>query len=207
MHVKLRFLNQSRVVRSTDVVIFQKNKIWKTQPNIVPWKVIQNCTANHYHPLEYTDELKVSIGDSWGNFSLPQVVEPNTHYEVVKLPIGRRFQKANQQFRDVRGLTIKNNLHRGAISVNVYRNGRLVAQDPVVIPGQQSFFAFDPILYIGAVSNIQEGIVHHSAVMSSVNTQLSLLGVRSTDIVMRDSDRRQSSLQPFSFSLENVGFG
>ena len=194
-------------MRGTDVVIFQKNKTWQKQPNIVPWKVIKHCSAHQYHPIEYTDELKVSIGDSWGNFSFPQVVEPQTHYEVMKLPIGRQFRKANQQFRDVRGLTIKNNLHRGAISVNVYRNGRLVAQDPVVIPGQQSFFAFEPILYIGAVSDIQEGIVHHSAVMRNVNTQLSLLGVRSADIVMRDSDPRQPSLQPFSFSLENFGFG
>jgi hypothetical protein len=64
---------------------------------------------------------------------------------------------------------------------------------------------FKPTVFVGVASEVEEGEVMDSAIISSVNTELALLGVQSADILMRGGGPGPEST-PFQFSLENVRF-
>jgi hypothetical protein len=78
-----------------------------------------------------------------------------------------------------------------------------VASKTGIAPGQKAVFEFQPKIYIGVVSQVQEGDAMNSAIISQINTQISLFGITSADIVMRGGGPGPSST-PFYFSLENV---
>ena len=70
-------------------------------------------------------------------------------------------------------------------------------------PGQKAVFAFKPTIFIGVVSEVAEGDVMDSAVISDINTEISLLGIASADIVMTGGGTGPDAV-PFAFNLENV---
>jgi len=90
-----------------------------------------------------------------------------------------------------------------AVNANIYRNGRLLAIKTGVLPGQKAAFAFQPTLWIGAVSKMQQGEIIDSAIVSQLNTKISLTGIKSADIVMTGGGPGPSSTA-FNFSLQNV---
>jgi hypothetical protein len=61
-------------------------------------------------------------------------------------------------------------------------------------------------LFIGVVSQVEEGEVMNSAILSDINTELSLLGIQSADIVMTGGGAGPQAT-PFEFTLENVVMG
>jgi hypothetical protein len=60
-----------------------------------------------------------------------------------------------------------------------------------------------PTIWIGVVSQVEEGDVMNSAIISDINTELSLLGIASADIVMSGGGAGPSAT-PFMFTLENI---
>ena len=74
-------------------------------------------------------------------------------------------------------------------------------------PGDSHSFTFPktlgPTIWIGAAPQAAEGRPPPPAIVSSINTQLSLLNVASADIVMTGGGPGANS-QPFTFSLANV---
>jgi hypothetical protein len=64
-------------------------------------------------------------------------------------------------------------------------------------------YQLQPSLFIGVASNVTQGAVVDAAVASALNTELSLKGIRSADIVMTGGGEG-SPAQPFQFRLENV---
>lgn len=55
----------------------------------------------------------------------------------------------------------------------------------------------------GVVSQVEEGAIINSAIMSDVNTEIGLLGIASADIVMRGGGTVPNAGY-FTFSLANV---
>ena len=53
------------------------------------------------------------------------------------------------------------------------------------------------------MSQVEQGQIINAAIISEVNTEISLLGIQSADIVMTGGGPGADS-QPFSFHLENV---
>jgi hypothetical protein len=98
---------------------------------------------------------------------------------------------------------LRNDLQKGAINATIYKDGRNLATKTSVAPGQKAVFEFKPTIWIGAVSQVVEGQVMNSAIMSDVNTELSLLGIASADIVMTGGGPGTNSTA-FTFNLENV---
>ena len=98
---------------------------------------------------------------------------------------------------------VVNHLPDGAISVGVYKVGKLAAIKTSIAPGQKAAFQFTPTIWIGAVSQVDEGSVMNSAVVSSINTELSLIGIASADIVMTGGGAGPAAT-PFEFAFENV---
>jgi hypothetical protein len=100
-------------------------------------------------------------------------------------------------------IEVVNRMTRGAVNVNAFSAGKLIAAKWAVAPAQKAVFRFTPVLWIGAASQVQEGRALSSAVLSSDNTMLPLAGIAAADIVMTGGGGGADA-QPFGFALENV---
>ncbi|GEM_PF-4291769 len=78
---------------------------------------------------------------------------------------------------------------------------------PNCAPGDSHSFTFPkalgPTIWIGAAPQATEGRPPPPAIVSSINTQLSLLNVTSADIIMTGGGPGRSPT-PFQFNLANV---
>ena len=72
-----------------------------------------------------------------------------------------------------------------------------------IAPGQKAVFHFKPTIWIGAISQVAQGEVMNSAIINDVETEISLLGIASADIVMTGGGSGAASTA-FEFNLENV---
>jgi hypothetical protein len=203
--IKLQLINHSNDANNSRIVIFQKN----TKPGYselsVAWKVIYNLGQGDRHPFEFPLELEVDANDAWGNFTPRFPASPGDAYQMVLDSSGDVLKSYRPGSADIRDIDVRNDLLQGSIGANCYRDGRLLATKTNVAPGQKAVFVFKPTVYIGVASQVEEGEIMDSAVISSVNTELALLGVQSADILMRGGGPGPDST-PFQFSLENVRF-
>ncbi|MEW7277901.1 hypothetical protein ABW636_04845 [Aquimarina sp. 2201CG1-2-11] len=201
--IKLNFINESNDLNNSEVVFFQKNVGTNFDELSVAWKVIKNCATGWHHPFEYPMEMKVSASDSWGNeISKPIVANNGQLFHVYE------DQSGNQLSYDSPGTSrkevqLRNDLIKGSIDAKIYKSGKLLAVKTGVSPSQKAVFQFKPTLWVGVVSQIEEGEIMNSAVMSDINTELGLLGLKSADIVMTGGGTGVNATK-FQFSLENV---
>lgn len=201
--IKLNFINRSNDTNNSQIVIFQKNAASSFDEIAIAWTVIQNCGQNEHHPFTYSTEVTVDASDSWGNYS-PQLSAPTgSAFEMIRNASGDALVQSTHPATDPHEIEIRNNLPQGAINGNVYRDGRLCATKTGIAPGQKAVFEFKPTIWIGVVSEVEEGAVMNSAIISDINTEISLLGIASADIVMTGGGPGASST-PFQFSLQNV---
>lgn len=200
--IKLNFINHSNDTNNSQVVIFQKNVATDFDEIAVAWTVIQNCGLNENHPFTYSTDVSVSASDAWGNYS-PQLPAPaGTAVEMIRNASGDALVQSAKPANHTE-IEIRNQLVQGAINGNVYRDGRLCAIKTSIAPGQKAVFEFKPTIWIGVVSEMEEGDIMNSAIISDVNTEISLLGISSADIIMTGGGPGPSST-PFTFTLENV---
>ena len=80
-----------------------------------------------------------------------------------------------------------------------------MAKKTSVAPGQTAVFQFLPVIFMGVVSQVTEGEVMNSAIISSINTKFSLLGIKSADIILTGGGPGKGST-PFEFSMENIKY-
>ncbi len=122
---------------------------------------------------------------------------------MIKDNSGDVLQLSNVQSVSDDQVELRNNLRYGAINANCYRDGKLLASKKGLAPGQKVVFKFKPNLYIEVISQVEEGDVMNSAIISQINSQISLLGIMSADIVMTGGGPDANST-PFNFTLENI---
>jgi hypothetical protein len=200
--IKLRLINNSGDANNSQIVIFQKNVAPDFDELAVAWRVIQNLGRNDYHPFDYPLGMEVCCGDSYGNFTPQMEATPGESYHMV-LDSSGNVLKPNGASTSHKEVEVKNDLRQGAISANIFKDGKLLAAKTSVAPGQKAVFEFKPTIYIGVASQVIEGKIMNSAIISSVNTELSLLGVASADIVMTGGGPGKESAS-FEFKMENV---
>lgn len=201
--IKLNFINHSNDVNNSSVVIFQKNAALEFDEETVAWTVIQNCGQGENHPFSFGMDQTVSSADSYGNFT-PQLTAMNGQsFDVVHNASGDALQHSQRPATSPSEIQVRNQMTRGAISANIYRNGKLLATKTGIAPGQMAVFEFKPTIYIGVVSQLEEGEVMDAAILSEINTEISLLGISSADIVMTGGGPGPSATA-FNFTLENI---
>lgn len=205
MNIHLRFINRSNDCGNSEVVLFQRNVVPDLEELAVAWKVIRFCGRDCQHPFVFSTEIEVSLGDEHGNFSPRVAAHPGDRLLVTPHPTGRGrltpdSAEAGAGSADIQ---VVNRLARGAVNVNAFSAGKLIAAKVAVAPGQKAEFRFTPALWIGVASGIEEGQALNAAVLSSSNTLLQLSGLVSADIVMSGGGGGTGA-QPFSFALENV---
>jgi len=202
MDIKLNFINQSNDANNSEVVIFQKNTATNLGEFAVAWLVIQNCGQGDNHPFVYPMSMAVGASDSFGNYT--------PHLSAL---YGQKFAMTLTKSGDQLSLTgeasspqeveVENRLSTGAIDAMIYKAGSLFAKKTDIAPGQLAAFQFKPTLWIGVVSQVEQGQIINEAIMSSIDTEFSLFGIASADIVMTGGGSGPEA-KPFEFHLENV---
>jgi hypothetical protein len=199
--IKLTFVNQSNDTGNNHVVIFQKNVATNFDELAIAWKVIKNCGRGWSHPFTYTHEFSVGASDSYGNQIMGNFpVNYGDTIGVFDGNSGETIRKMSHSASSMNEIEMINQRLSGSINSLIYRDGKLLAMKTAVSPRDKAVFQFKPTLYIGAVSQIEEGQVMNAAILSDINTEISLLGVQSADILMTGG----SQGTPFQFELANV---
>jgi hypothetical protein len=202
MDVQLRFVNRSENGHGTEVLLFQKNVIPDMGELAIAWKVIRYCGRDCWHPFVYQTDFEVACSDDYGNYSPRLNAENGQRFAVTPTPSGRRLAEAGTS-ASIQEIQVVNGLSRGAINVNLFKNGRLMACKTSVAPEQKAVFQFKPTLWIGVVSQVVQGQALSSAVINSVNTEISLLGIASADIVMTGGGSGPDA-HAYAFTLDKV---
>jgi hypothetical protein len=201
--IKLRLVNQSQDVNNTRYVIFQKNVAENFDELAIAWRVVKNLGIGDYHPFTYPVDFYVSAGDAWGNHMPQQLAANGQMWEVKRERSGDRLVVSPTPADSQTEVEVKNSLPMGAISADIYRDGKLLATKTNVSPEQKAVFQFQPRLFIGAVSQIEEGQVMHSAILQNINTEIDLLGIVKADIVITGGGGGPQA-QPFQFTLSRI---
>lgn len=199
--IKLNLVNASADCNNSSVVIFQKNVVPSVQELAVAWLVVENFGIGWNHPFDYHYGLQASASDSWGNYVPPQDTDNGALWKVGKSCSGDQFAQAGAAAVPTE-VHILNGLEIGAINANIYRSGKLLATKTGVAPGQLAAFRFKPVIYIGVVSQVEQGQVLDSAILTNINTTVNLSGLASADIVMTGGGPGKYST-PFTFTLRN----
>jgi hypothetical protein len=202
MDIQLNFINNSNDLNNSDVVVFQKNVASNFDELAVAWTVIRYCGQGDNHPFTYPLSQTVAASDSWGNYTPQLNAQPGQLFQMVRTPSGDKLTPGGSGTSS-REIQVLNSLPQGSINPCIYKAGRLLATKTSVAPDQKAVFEFKPTIWIGVVSQVEQGQVMNSAILSSINTEISLLGIASADIVMTGGGSGPNA-RPFAFNLENV---
>jgi hypothetical protein len=203
MNIALRFINRSNDCGNSQIVLFQRDVIPEFGELAIAWRVIRYCGRDCIHPFAYSTDVEIALGDDHGNFSPRVPVANGTRLAIGAHPGGRPRLVNSPEGTVQSDIEVVNQLARGAVNVNAFVAGRLIAAKSAVAPGQKAVFRFSPVLWIGVGSQIEEGRALASAVISSTNTPLELSTIASADIVMTGGGAGEKA-RPFQFELENV---
>jgi len=203
--IKLNFVNESNDQNNSEVVIFQKNVATTFDELAVAWKVIKNCGTGWHHEFKFPMKMQLSASDAWGN----ELVSPMTAYNgqlfhVIQDGSGSDLAYL-QPSPSAKEVQLRNDFNQGSINAKIYKDGKLLAVKTGVSPGQKAVFEFKPSVWIGVVSQVEEGEIMNSAIMSDINTEIGLLGIASADIIMSGGGRGPKAT-PFTFRLENISY-
>ncbi len=197
--IRLNFINRSDDTDNSQIVVFAK-----TTTDPIAWTVIRNCGIGWNHPFVFPVATGLGVGDSDGNFSPVTPAADGQAFKVVRTSSGDALQVAGLAGAPSI-IQVENGLLDGPISALVYKAGRLFAR-AMVAPNTHAVFEFRPTLWIGAVSQMEQGAAMDPAVVAQIENEFSLLGIASADIVMTGGGSGPDA-KPFAFALENVAYG
>lgn len=201
MDIQLTFLNQSNVDNS-NVVIYQQNMASRAGNFAVAWQVIANSTPGSSYPFVFSPNLTVAAADSFGNFT-PQIPASNGQLFQLSATNNQNQLAYTGPAVNKASIQVRNGLQIGNISANLYRNGNLLATKTAIAPGQKAVFQFNPTIWIGVMSQVNQGDVMNAAILQSVNTQIALTGITKANIIMTGGGPGRTA-QPIAFNLANV---
>lgn len=202
MDIQLNFINASNDTNNSQVVIFQKNVATDFDELHVAWQVIQYCGQGDNHPFTFPMTMAVGTSDSHGNYSPQMTAQNGQMFSVLLTPSGDRLTQTGLSTSPTE-VQVLNGLQKGAVNASIYKAGKLLATKTAIAPQQKAVFQFKPTIWIGVASEVEEGQVMNSAIISSINTELSLLGIASADIVMTGGGPGAGSTA-FQFNFDNV---
>lgn len=203
MDIHLTFINNSDDVNNSDIVIFQKNVAVNFEEPAVAWKVIKNCGRNWTHPFTYPMDFEVAAQDSWGNVSNLQPGQNGQRWMVVRSTSGDVLSLDSNPASSMNEVEIQNSLTQGSINAQIYKDGKLLATKTGLAPQQKGVFEFKPTIWVGVVSELEEGDVMNSAVLDDINTEISLFGITKANIIMTGGGTGPDA-RPYTFTLEPI---
>jgi len=204
--IALNFINNSNDSNNSQVVIFQKNaapSLVATQEIAVAWQAIPLNAPQKSHSFKVTDNFQVSVSDSFGNHTQRMTAQVGNRFDMISTPSGNKLVLNTENPATSHEVEVCNELPLGSIGVHVYKDGKLLATKTGVAPGQQADFFFTPVLHVILGQQIVEGQVMNITPLSNADTQISLAGISSADLVLTGGGSGTSAV-PYKFTLENV---
>jgi hypothetical protein len=206
MEIQLKLVNRSDDAGGADVVIFQKNLADPVDAPAVAWLVVSGFAPGQTYAFTYPTAVTVAASDSRGE-PIPAVsAEAGQLFAVHASPDGDVL-RCTDAAADERAIELRNGLAQAATDALVYRGGNVVAMKSAIPPEQTARFLFQPALWIGVAPMVRMGQVLDDLIMNDINTQLSLLDIRSADIIMSGGGGGGSPATPYRFEFDNVVFG
>lgn len=200
--IKIRFINQATDCQPQDVLFFQKGVTVDFEEIAIAWKVVSNCPQGGYNDFVYTVATTINTVDPDMNHTMQIPAIFGNRYSLKNTPCGGNQLSLESSAADS-DIGVINELATGSITVNLYKDGLLLASKPGVIPGDTADFLLHPELYVGTATNIVQGSVLSSAVLKASNTKFDLTGVKSLDIVMTGGGTGKDAV-PRLFTQQNV---
>ena len=178
----LRFVNTSQDMGRSNIVFFQKNGADKAG-KCIAWQVVRECGYGNSFPITYTWITEVNMVDWNCNYSPRQLAAAGSTFNIIP-KLGGKSLSAIQSKNNFGAIEVQNCLAKGALHVNIYRSGFLVAQRKNVIPGQLIKFDLAHRLCIAMIPDIKEGDVIPENILPKQPAEFSLLGIERADICM-----------------------
>lgn len=203
MNIELTFIDKSYDANNSDIVFFQKNVATGFDELAVAWRVIKNCGRGWSHTFNYPMNFTIGVKDSWNNVSDRKAATNGDRWKAVLDNSGNVLVKDTIPAASTTDVEIMNTLNKGSIDAQIFKDGKLLACKTGISPEQKAVFQFKPTLWVGVVSQVEEGAVMNSAILSDINTELSLLGIRKANLIMTGGGRGPEA-QPFKFTLEPI---
>lgn len=202
MDVRLNLINNTGAMDKCDVVMFGKNMAALFYELPVAWRAVKGFGSGESHPFIYPWDLQACASDSWPTGAPLTKAAPGQRFTVTQGPSGHVLQPTGHS-SSVKEIEVVNGLPGAATNVALYRGDKLYAAKTSVAPGQMAAFEFKPTLWIGVATGVEEGQMLGSAITSYIDTELSLLGIASADIVMTREETGPRAGR-FRFSLDNL---
>jgi len=200
MDTKITFINKSFDRNNSHVVIYQKNVATGYGETSVAWKVIENCGYEWSHTFNVPTAFEVLAEDSFGNVSNQKKAINGQKWEVVKSDSGDILQLVSANAASSTEVEVKNSLSLGSIDTMIYKEGRMVCSKTGVSPGEKSVFEFQPYIYVGVNSRVEQGDALNSAILSDFNTKFCLAGIEEANLIMTGGGVGKDAT-PFKFDL------
>jgi len=201
--VHISFVNQSNDTNNSSLVILQKNVATNLGELAVAWRVIKNLGRNWTHELFYPFDVEVGACDAFGNRSGRYQAHIGQRWLANQSNSGSNLSLASQPAASSQELEIQNNFAAGSVDACVYRDGRLVAKKTGVVPQQKAVFQFTPVIWVGVVSQVEEGQFINSAILSNIHQQFLLTSLTKVKIVLTGGGTGPNAL-PFQFEMFKV---
>lgn len=142
----------------------------------------------------------VGSQDSWGNVTNLQLGQNGQRWNVVRSTSGDILTLDSNPASSMTEVEVKNCLVQGAVNAQIYKDGKLLASKTGISPQQKAVFEFKPTIWVGVVSEVEEGDIMNSAILSDINTEISLLGITRANLIMTGGGVG-STATPFKFTL------
>lgn len=204
MNIEITFTDQSWDDNNSQIVFFQKNVATGFDEIAVAWRVIKNCGRGWSHTFNYPMNFEIGVKDSFNNVSDKKKAAPGHRWNAVQDPSGNVLVKDSVSSADPKDVEIKNSLKRGSIDAEIFKDGKLLAKKTNISPDQKAVFQFKPTLWVGVVSQVEEGQVMNSAILSDINTEISLLGITKANLILTGGGSGPDA-KPFKFNLVPKG--
>lgn len=192
--INLRYINRSNSAGPADIITFQKNVATDFDENSVAWQI---CSLGLEESADVVYDKNLQLGYNDPNVITTVNASAGNKYGLDN---GIYYYGPSSSPNELQTL----NTNDYSIAIKIYRSEKLLFEVPAN-EDDNSAFQFRPTIWVGVVSGIEEGDVIGSEVISSVNTEISLLGIKSADIVMVGGGVGPSAV-PYSFTLQNIVF-
>lgn len=200
--IRLTFVNKTNL-NNSDITIFQKNETPDIDHFAVAWHVLKDPNSGSRHEFNFPSNITINVESPSGTAITPAIstqagellsVEHTTSGDTLS------YAAPSPSSEEVQ---LRNDLQTGAINANIYKDGKLLAKKTEIPPGGKAAFKFNPSIWIGVSSNIEEGDMINASTLSDTCTELNLLGICSADIVMTGGGVGPDA-EPYQFKLENI---
>jgi hypothetical protein len=202
MDIRLNFINRADDPHHSQLLIFARNPETSLDEIAAAWTVIADFRPDMTYAVLYPADTGINVQDSFGNFTPMLPAEAGRHFRVMESEDGMIVELADDAGPPDQ-IILANALRQGAVNVGLYKDKRLYLGERHILPEQTAAFRLKPTLWVGVASQSDPDAGRSSAILSSVATEISLLGLASADIVMTGGGAGANA-GPLVFTLENI---